>query len=131
MYFIKRGETYQSEGRMQTLEESEMIDSDIKNILHTYDIDYTELQNTEAVNYIVEEVKKKLNKDYSENKNDVYHSESCNDCKFYDGYDLCMHAENFGSVTTSRKAYCNDNKLKRIDDLLGEIEYFSLRAKSN
>ena len=85
MYFIKRGETYQSEGRMQNLEESEMIDSDIKNILHTYDIDYTELQNTDAVNYIVEEVKKKLNKDYIENKNDVYHSESCNDCKFYDG----------------------------------------------
>ena len=60
MYFIKRGETYQSEGRMQTLEESEMIDSDIKNILHTYNIDYTELQNTDAVNYIVEEVIKYL-----------------------------------------------------------------------
>ena len=60
MYFIKRGETYQSEGRMQTLEESEMIDSDIKNILHTYNIDYTELQNTDAVNHIVEEVIKYL-----------------------------------------------------------------------
>jgi hypothetical protein len=37
-----------------------MIDSDIKNILHTYNIDYTELQNTDAVNYIVEEVVKYL-----------------------------------------------------------------------
>jgi broad-specificity NMP kinase len=123
MYFIKRGETYQSEGRMQTLEESEMIDSDIKNILHTYDIDYTELQNTEAVNYIVEEVKKKLNlnkdfykinKDFSENKNDVYQSEYCNGCVFFDGYDLCMHSENFGSIINVRKTYCKDNNLKKI-----------------
>lgn len=131
MYFIKRGETYQSEGRMQTLEESEMIDSDIKNILHTYDIDYTELQNTEAVNYIVEEVKNKLNKDYIENKKDVYQSESCDDCEFFDGYDMCLHPKNFGSVTTAVKAYCNVNKLKRIDGLLGDIEYFSSCTKSN
>lgn len=114
MYFIKRGETYQSEGRMQTLEESEIIDSDIKNILHTYNIDYTELQNTDAVNYIVEEVKKKLNKDYTENKNDVYLSEPCDGCIFFDGYDLCLNTKNFGSVTTERKTYCMNNKLKRL-----------------
>lgn len=116
-YFIKRGETYQPEGRMQTLEESEMIDSDIKNILHTYNIDYTELQNTDAVNYIVEEVKKKLNKDHTENKNDVYQSdEYCDDCEFFDGYDLCCYADNFGSITTERKAYCKKNKLKRLSN---------------
>ena len=140
MYFIKRGETYQSEGRMQTLEESEMIDSDIKNILHTYDIFYTELQNTEAVNYIVKQVIKtlnedytenKLNEDFTENKNDIYQYESCDDCVFFDGYDLCMHTENFGSVTPARKAYCKDNKLKHIDNLLDKLEYFSLRAKSD
>lgn len=130
MYFIKRGETYQSEGRMQTLEESEMIDSDIKNILHTYDIDYTELQNTDAVNYIVEEVKKKLNlnKDFSENKNDVYQSEYCNGCVFFDGYDLCMHSENFGSIINVRKTYCKDNNLKKLEN---STDFFSLRAKSN
>lgn len=137
MYFIKRGETYQSEGRMQTLEESEMIDSDIKNILHTYDIDYTELQNTEAVNYIVEEVKKKLNlnkdfseinKDFSENKNDVYQSEYCNGCVFFDGYDLCMHSENFGSIINVRKTYCKDNNLKKLEN---STDFFSLRAKTN
>lgn len=135
MYFIKRGETYQSEGRMQTLEESEMIDSDIKNILHTYDIDYTELQNTEAVNYIVEEVKKKLNKDFSEinkdfseNKADVYQSEYCNGCVFFDGYDLCMHSENFGSIINVRKTYCKDNNLKKLEN---STDFFSLRAKSN
>ena len=32
MYFINRSETYQSEGRLQTKEESEMIDRDIKTI---------------------------------------------------------------------------------------------------
>lgn len=131
MYFIKRGETYQSEGRMQTLEESEMIDSDIKNILHNYDINYTELQNTDAVNYIVEEVKKKLNlnKDFSENKNDVYQSEYyCNGCVFFDGYDLCMHSENFGSIINVRKTYCKDNNLKKLEN---STDFFSLRAKSN
>lgn len=128
MYFIKRGETYQSEGRMQTLEESEKIDSDIKHILHKYNIDYTELQNTDAVNYIVEEVKSKLNKDFSENKNDVYQSDSCEGCVFFDGYDLCMHSENFGSIVNVRKTYCKDNKLKKLEN---SPDFFSLRAKSN
>ena len=37
-----------------------LLKCDIKNILHTYNIDYTELQNTDAVNHIVEEVIKYL-----------------------------------------------------------------------
>jgi hypothetical protein len=60
MYFINRSETYQSEGRLQTKEESEMIDRDIKTILETYDIDYTEISCEDAVKYIVDEVKNKL-----------------------------------------------------------------------
>ena len=106
MYFINRSETYQSEGRLQTKEESEMIDRDIKTILETYDIDYTEISCENAVEYIVNEVKKKLNKEC-----DAYLSESCEDCVFFDGYDVCLNTKNFGSVTTARKIYCNNNNL--------------------
>lgn len=104
MYFINRSETYQSEGRLQTKEESEMIDRDIKTILETYDIDYTEISCEDAVKYIVDEVKNKL-------ECDAYISESCEDCVFFDGYDTCLNVKNFGSVTTTRKIYCDNNKL--------------------
>ena len=109
MYFINRSETYQSEGRLQTKEESEMIDRDIKTILETYDIDYTEISCEDAVKYIVDEVKNKLNKEYSEKKCDTYISESCENCVFFDGYDVCLNEKNFGSVTTVRKIYCKNN----------------------
>lgn len=62
LFFINRGNTYQTEGRLQTKEESEMIDSDIKNILSEYDIKYTEISCENAVEYIVNNVKKLLNK---------------------------------------------------------------------
>lgn len=104
MYFINRSETYQSEGRLQTKEESEMIDRDIKTILETYDIDYTEISCEDAVKYIVDEVKNKL-------EYESCISESCKNCAFFDGYDTCLNAKNFGSVTTARKIYCNNNKL--------------------
>lgn len=111
MYFINRSETYQTEGRLQTKEESEMIDRDIKTILETYGIDYTEISCEDAVKHIVNEVKNKLNQEYSENECDVSLSESCEDCIFFDGHDVCLHTKNFGSVTTSRKIYCNNNNL--------------------
>lgn len=111
MYFINRSETYQSEGRLQTKEESEMIDRDIKTILETYDIDYTEISCEDAVKYIVDEVKNKLNKEDTEKKCDSYISESCENCVFFDGYDVCLNTKNFGSVTTERKTYCNNNNL--------------------
>lgn len=117
MYFINRSETYQSEGRLQTKEESEMIDRDIKTILETYDIDYTEISCEDAVKYIVDEVKNKLNKEESEKKCDFYISESCENCVFFDGYDVCLNTKNFGSVTTARKIYCNNNKLFEINML--------------
>ena len=106
MYFINRSEIYQSEGRLQTKEESEMIDRDIKTILETYDIDYTEISCEDAVKYIVDEVKNKLNKEC-----DTCMSESCEDCVFFDGYDVCLNTKNFGSVTKERKIYCNNNNL--------------------
>ena len=117
MYFINRSETYQSEGRLQTKEESEMIDSDIKTILETYNIDYTEISCEDAVKYIVDEVKNKLNKEHSEKKCDFYLSESCENCVFFDGYDVCLNGKNFGSVTTERKTYCNNNNLFETDML--------------
>ena len=62
LFFINRGNTYQTEGRLQTKEESEMIDSDIKNILSEYDIKYSEISCENAVEYIVSIVKNMLNK---------------------------------------------------------------------
>jgi len=62
LFFINRGNTYQTEGRLQTKEESEMIDSDIKNILSEYDIKYSEISCENAVEYIVNIVKNMLNK---------------------------------------------------------------------
>lgn len=111
MYFINRSETYQSEGRLQTKEESEMIDRDIKTILETYNIDYTEISCEDAVKYIVNEVKNKLNKEETEEKSDDYISETCENCVFFDGYDTCLNVKNFGSVTTTRKIYCDNNNL--------------------
>lgn len=111
MYFINRSETYQSEGRLQTKEESEMIDRDIKTILETYNIDYTEISCEDAVKYIVDEVKNKLNKEEQRKKSDDYIAESCENCVFFDGYDVCLNVKNFGSVTTTRKIYCDNNNL--------------------
>lgn len=62
LFFINRGNTYQTEGRLQTKEESEMIDSDIKNILSEYDIKYSEISCENAVEHIVNIVKNMLNK---------------------------------------------------------------------
>ena len=59
----------------------------------------------------MDEVKNKLNKEESEKKCDAYISESCENCVFFDGYDVCLNAKNFGSVTTERKTYCNNNNL--------------------
>ena len=49
-------------------------------------------------------------------------------CVFFDGYDLCMHSENFGSIINVRKTYCKDNNLKKLEN---STDFFSLRAKSN
>ena len=37
--------------------------------------------------------------------------EKCNHCVYFDGYDICLHKKNFGSVTNESKEYCKNNKL--------------------
>lgn len=56
-------------------------------------------------------------KEHNENESDVYLFDSCKDCVFFDGYDICCHEENFGSVTSARKTYCNKNKLFKYSEL--------------
>ena len=56
-------------------------------------------------------------KEHNENESDVYLFDSCKDCVFFDGYDVCCHEENFGSVTSARKTYCNKNKLFKYSEL--------------
>ena len=52
MYFIERNETYQENGRLQTKEEAEKIDNEIKNILKQNNIDFTTIKNKNAVEII-------------------------------------------------------------------------------
>jgi hypothetical protein len=56
-------------------------------------------------------------KEHNVNESDVYLFDSCKDCVFFDGYDICCHEENFGSVTSARKTYCNKNKLFKYSEL--------------
>lgn len=70
LFFINRGNTYQSEGRLQTLEESKRIDVDIKNILDKYNIEYVEVPCEDAVDYIVKHVLNLFNNKNKENNND-------------------------------------------------------------
>ena len=37
--------------------------------------------------------------------------EKCKSCEFFDGYDICTHKKNFGSVTDESKERCNLLKL--------------------
>ena len=35
--------------------------------------------------------------------------EKCNHCEYFDGYDICLHKKNFGSVTNESKENCRKN----------------------
>lgn len=61
LFFINRAENYQTEGRLQTKEESMVLDYTMKHILLTNDIEYEEVSCENAVEYIVDVVKTKLN----------------------------------------------------------------------
>lgn len=61
LFFIKRAENYQTEGRLQTKDESMVLDYTMKHILLTNDIEYDEVSCENAVDYIVDIVKTKLN----------------------------------------------------------------------
>lgn len=61
LFFINRAEKYQTEGRLQTKEESEGLDNIIKEILQDNNIPYNEISCENAVEHIVNVVKTKLN----------------------------------------------------------------------
>lgn len=61
LFFINRAENYQTEGRLQTKEESEGLDNIIKEILQDNNIPYDEIACENAVEHIVNVVKNKLN----------------------------------------------------------------------
>lgn len=61
LFFINRAENYQTEGRLQTKEESEGLDNIIKEILQDNNIPYEEIACENAVEHIVNVVKTKLN----------------------------------------------------------------------
>lgn len=84
-----------------------MIVRDIKTILEAYDINYTKISCEDSVNYIVNEVKNTLECDF----------ETCKNCVFFDGYDVCWNVKNFGSVTKKRKMYCKNNNLFELSVL--------------
>ena len=61
-FYLNRPESYQEEGRMQTKEESEVLDAVIKYILHKNDFYFHEISCENAVDVIVEMVKERINK---------------------------------------------------------------------
>lgn len=61
MYFIERGNEYQSEGRIQTKEESIAIDNDIKKLMHKNNIDFKIIPQENALEIITDEILNKIN----------------------------------------------------------------------
>ena len=39
----------------------------------------------------------------------------CDDCYFYDGYDMCCHKKNFGTVTNETTFLCKKLKLYKSE----------------
>ena len=54
MFFINRTENYETHGRIETLEQAKEADEDIKNILYKYNIPFTEIEQQNAVDNIVD-----------------------------------------------------------------------------
>lgn len=57
-YFIARDDTYNPKGRMQTEQEAKEIDSEVSLILEHYNIKYTKITKSEAVDKIFNDVMK-------------------------------------------------------------------------
>ena len=62
LFFIKRPETYQTEGRLQTKKDAEIVDNITKDILQHYDITYKEISCENAVETITNIILDKINK---------------------------------------------------------------------
>ena len=48
--------------------------------------------------------------DSSVNEITNYECEYCNTCQLFDGYDLCVHKNNFGAITDKTIENCKENK---------------------
>ena len=60
LFFINRPANYQTEGRLQTMDDAKEIDNITKNILQSYDISYTEISCEDAVEVITKIVLEKI-----------------------------------------------------------------------
>lgn len=60
LFFINRPTNYQTEGRLQTMDDAKVIDNITKNILQSYDISYTEISCEDAVEVITKIVLEKI-----------------------------------------------------------------------
>lgn len=58
-YLVKRNHPYDEFGRHQTEDESDEMYQKIKDMLDRYDVEYTELKSTEAVDFVLNELKHK------------------------------------------------------------------------
>lgn len=61
-YFIERGDSYNENGRIHTLEEATKIDKDIMSLLDKHEIKYDKVPQDIAVDYIVDNIKTLLKK---------------------------------------------------------------------
>lgn len=78
-----------------------------------------------------------LEKQSEQNKQNFW--EKCNHCEYFDGYDLCLHKKNFGSVTNESKENCKNNKFfikkqgerkQNVTDIISDLEnYFATTTK--
>ena len=58
---------------------------------------------------------KKRKEEKEKHSQDVmsYESQRCDDCEFFDGHDMCLRKENFGSITNETIDKCDKDKLFR------------------
>ena len=55
-------------------------------------------------------LKKYIDVEKQGEQNEQIFWEKCNHCEYFDGYDICLHEKNFGSVTNESKENCKNNK---------------------
>lgn len=58
-YFIKRSDVFKEDGRVHNLQESLYADTHIKQILNDYNVEYEEIEQKNAVEYIIQKLTNK------------------------------------------------------------------------
>ena len=69
-------------------------------------IAYFEITQYQIDNWL----KKYIDVEKQGEQNEQIFWEKCNHCEYFDGYDICLHEKNFGSVTNESKENCKNNK---------------------